>query len=77
MADKKIFTPQFLAFIESAKKNQKVEKIDPDYQVVDSRKGEYAYKYDKGKASIGQEYVEKVVKDKKYMEKPIEPIIKN
>lgn len=53
------------------KKNRKVEKIDPDFQVVDSKKGEYAYKYDKGKASIGQEYVEKIVKDKKYIEKPI------
>lgn len=34
------------------KKNRKIEKLDEDFQVVDNRRGDYMYKYDKGKTTL-------------------------
>lgn len=40
--------------------------------IVDNKSKTYEYKYDRGKSYIPQEYVEKIEKDLKYIEKPIE-----
>ena len=47
-------------YIQRIKAEEHVQKIDEDYQVVDTRNKKYEHKYDRGKVYIEKEFVEKI-----------------
>lgn len=56
---------------------QKVEKIDPEYNVVDNKRHDYKYKYDKGQSNISNEQVQGIKKQIKYREKSVAEIARD
>lgn len=56
--NRKFFTEQFLAYLQEVRTNLKQVQIDESYSVVDNKKEDYKYKYNKKIAYIEKSQVE-------------------